>query len=167
MPTTAKDRLGRTRPAARVGFHAPWWASVMALAFMAGCAVSSGEGDPQPADVPRVDGAGKVERWGCGDYFNGCGFRGCPVKLTADFSNGSGTVEFAGTVERTAFKVRGIERRWDWCLEGDGRYGCAFVIDADGDGQYYDFGNAVPDSDGRIRTKPSELFKCTRRRARN
>ena len=60
--------------------------------------------------------AGALERWGCGDYIDGCWFGGCPVKLTADFHNGIGTVEFAGTVNHAFFKIKGLERRWDWCL---------------------------------------------------
>ena len=107
---------------------------------------------------------GVLERWGCGDYVDGCGFGRCPVMLTADFHNGIGTVEFAGTVEHARFEIKGLQRRWDWCLQDDGNFGCAFVLDADGDGSYYDFTIVMRDPDGRARAKPSELFKCTRRR---
>ena len=96
----------------------------------------------------------------------GCVFR-CPVTLTADFHDGTGTVKFAGIVEHTQFKIHGLERRWDWCLDDDGRFGCAFVLSADGSGRYYNFTIVMPDPDGVPRTKPSELFKCTRRRVRN
>ena len=108
------------------------------------------------------------ERWGCGDSIRGCSGK-CPVMLTADFYDGSGTgtVEFAGTVSHTRYEVRGLERRWDWCLQGDGSYGCAFVIDADGDGKYFDFTRVKPDADGTRRTNPSELLKCTRRSVRD
>ena len=52
--------------------------------------------------------ASGLERWGCGDYSEGCGFlRECPVQLTADFDDGSGTVEFAGTISRTSFRGPG------------------------------------------------------------
>ena len=119
----------------------------------------------------RVDDAGAadggLERWACGDFVDGCGFRPCPVVLTANVHSGTGTVEFAGVVEYAQFKIHGLERRWDWCLDDDGGYGCAFVLSSDGDGAYYDFTKVMPDSDGVHRTKPSELFKCTRRRARS
>ena len=120
-------------------------------------------------NVPAEDviGAGGLERWGCGDYFDGCGFRRCPVTLTADFHDGSGTVEFAGAASHTRFELRGLTRRWDWCRQDDGGFGCAFVIGTEGGGRYYDFTSAAPDPDGRSRTKPSELFKCTRRRVRD
>ena len=131
-------------------------AIVVMLSFVMGCET-----------VPHVEEAieaGGLERWGCGDSYEGCGFlRECPVKLTAHFDHGSGTVEFAGTTSYTRFEVRGLTRRWDWCLQDDG-FGCAFVIDTEGGGRYYDFRDAMADADGATRTKPSELFKCTRRR---
>ena len=106
-----------------------------------------------------------LERWECGDYVDGCLFR-CPIALTADFHNGVGTVTFADVVEPTKFQVRGLERRWDWCLGADDRYDCAFVLEADGTGLYFNFDSAAPDSDGVRRTKPSEIYQCMRRRAR-
>lgn len=90
--------------------------------------------------------------------------RNCPVKLTADFRMGTGTVEIAGTIQYTQFELKGLERRWDWCLEDDGSYGCAFVLSTDGLGKYFNFARAMPDADGKRRTEPSELFKCARRR---
>ena len=131
---------------------------ILVMWVVAGC-----ENLPIEDAVP----AGALERWGCGDYINGCWFGGCPVKLTADFDNGTGTVEFAGTVNYAQFEVKGLGRRWDWCLQDDGSFGCAFVIEADGDGNYYDFTRVMPDPDGRSRAKPSDLFKCVRRRARD
>ena len=134
-------------------------AMILALWFVAGCET-----------VPVVEAVmeeGGLERWGCGDYFDGCGFRKCPVTLTADFHAGSGTVKFAGITHSTRFEVAGLTRRWDWCPQDDGRFGCAFVVDTDDGGSYYDFTSAMADPDGRTRTKPSELFKCTRRRVRD
>ncbi|MCY3839628.1 MAG: hypothetical protein OXH09_13425 [Gammaproteobacteria bacterium] len=123
------------------------------------------EGNIGPSDVEEGDvEEGRFERWGCGDRLNGCGFGGCPVELTADFDYGSGTVEFAGTESHTRFEVKGLKLRWDWCLQDDGSFGCAFTIDTQGIGAYFDFTGAMPDDDGARRTKPSELFKCTRRR---
>ena len=142
-------------------------ALMLVLWPLAGCENLALENDPvdipraDPVDIPRAD---PLERWACGDYVDGCGFGGCPVVLTADLHNGSGTVEFAGTVEQTRFEIRGLGRRWDWCLQDDGNFGCAFVLDTDGDGSYYDFTQVMPDTDGTARTKPAELFKCTRRR---
>ena len=87
--------------------------------------------------------------------------------MTADLHNGSGTVKFAGVVEHASFRIHGLERRWDWCLGNDGNFGCAFVLSADGNGRYYNFDVVMPDSDGVSRTKPSDLFKCSRRRVRS
>ena len=91
------------------------------------------------------------------------GFGGCPVKLTADFDTRTGTVEIAGIVKSTRFELKGLGRRWDWCPQEDG-FGCAFVLETDGTGSYYDFASVMPDADGAQRTKPAELFKCSRRR---
>ena len=118
-------------------------------------------------DVEDVVGAGARERWECGDRLSGCGLGRCPVTLTADSHSGTGTVEFAGTVNYARFEIRGLSRRWDWCPQADVRYGCAFVMDADGSGRYYDFIDVMPDADGTRRTKPSDLFKCMRRRERS
>lgn len=135
------------------------FAMVLVLSLVLGC-----EAVPPEIAIEDTAGAGGLERWACGDSSEGCGFlRECPVKLTADFDNGSGTVEFAGTVNYTKFEVRGLTRRWDWCPQ-DGAFECALVIDTEGDGTYYDFRSAMPDADGARRTKPSEWFKCTRRR---
>ena len=131
---------------------------ILVLWLVAGC---------ENLPVEDVVAAGSLERWGCGDYIDGCWFGGCPVKLTADFHNGIGTVEFAGTVNHARFEIKGLGRRWDWCLQDDGSFGCAFVIDAGGDGSYFDFTRVMPDPDGRSRAKPSDLFSCTRRRVRD
>ena len=132
---------------------------VIAIAgLIAGCASSY----PTAPTIPDNETEG-LERWGCGDYFDGCWFN-CPVKLTADFRVSIGTVEIADTVKSTRFELKGLERRWDWCMADDGRFDCAFVLGTDGIGNYYDFTGVMPDSDGAIRTKPTDLFKCTRRR---
>ena len=125
-------------------------AVILALGLLAGCASTK---DASMED-PRAEG---LERWKCGDYYDGCGLLGtnCPVTLTADVHNGTGTVKFAGTVERTNFKIRGVSRRWDWCLKDSG-FECAFVISAEGGGRYYDFAGA----NGRV--KPTDVFKCTK-----
>lgn len=142
--------------------NGPWFRrSALVLALCApGCETLPPQDGPAAAA-----GAARLERWACGDYFDGCGFARCPVTLTADADNGTGTVEFAGTVEAARFEIRGLQRRWDWCLQDDGDYGCAFVVDTDGRGRYYDFTVAPPDPDGTARAKPSELFKCRKRRS--
>ncbi|MDE0038008.1 MAG: hypothetical protein OXU77_10705 [Gammaproteobacteria bacterium] len=145
-------------------------AAVVGIFLLTGCSAPNHlyPGDVEEGDVEEGDvEEGRIERWGCGDLLNGCGFGGCPVELTADFDYGSGTVEFAGTESHTRFEVKGLERRWDWCLQDDGLFGCAFTIDTQGDGAYFNFADAMPDDDGARRTKPSELFKCTRRRVGN
>ena len=126
--------------------------------------MDTGFRNPPDEDTEREAASEEgLERWGCGDYFDGCLFR-CPVRLTADVRSGTGSVEFAGTTEHAAFRIHGLERRWDWCLGDDGSYNCAFVLSSDGRGKYYDFAREMPDADGVTRTKPSDLFKCTRQR---
>ena len=131
---------------------------VAAFAVASGCATSLDPGSFS------VDG---LERWGCGDYFDGCTSR-CPVTLTADLQAGTGTVTFTGIEERTDFRVHGLDRRWNWCLDpADNQYWCSFIISAEGRGRYFDFSHAMAASDGVIRAKPSDLFKCSRRRVRD
>lgn len=129
-------------------------ATVLLWSLAVGC-------ETVPPESAMEDGiqTGGLERWECGDFTEGCGFlRERPVKLTADFDDRSGTVEFAGTVNYTRFEIRGLTRRWDWCPQ-DGAFDCALVIDTEGDGTYCDFRSAMPDADGARRTEPSELFK--------
>ena len=135
---------------------------ILAIAIaglLAGCTGSF----PTAPTTPESRESEGIEKWGCGDYSDGC-WLNCPVNLTADFHIGTGTVEIADTVQYTRFELKGLERRWDWCLEADGSYGCAFVLAADGVGRYYDFTSVMPDSDGARRTKPADLFKCTHQR---
>ena len=139
------------------------WAAVAAgvvVLSLVGCETAydlprsktSGDSPPWAKDV-----APGVERWECGDYFDGCGlFPGDCVTLTANVHEGSGEVTLGEHVEFTRFEVQGIERRWDWCLNDDFRYDCLFVISVDGRGRYYNFRSV----DGPI--KPTGLFKCTR-----
>ena len=83
------------------------------------------------------------------------------MTLTADLRNGTGTVSLAGTVERTEFRIQGIERRWDWCLADDGTFECAFIVTPDGRARYVSFAGSAPDSDGTKRAKPTSLaFDC-------
>ena len=140
----------------------------MVLALVAGCmATDAGLGNSPIEDVGNEEhNTEGIEQWGCGDYFDGCQFR-CPVTLTANFHTRTGTVKFAGTTELAAFRIQGLERRWDWWLGDDGSYNCAFVLSSDGRGRYYDFTREMPDSDGVTRVKPADLFKCRHQRVRN
>ncbi len=119
-----------------------------AVVLAAGCQVAgaAGGGDKEV----RVD-SDRLERWECCPSSLGCrGQR--PVTLTADLQENAGTVVFADIAKDTEFRVKGLQRRWDWCL-GHGGYECAFVIKADGSGQYTDFG-------GKDRESPSQFFEC-------
>ena len=94
-----------------------------------------------------------LERWECCPLLLGCrGQR--PVTLTADLQHSTGTVVFADVAKDTEFGVKGLQRRWDWCLGPGGSYECAFVITADGGGQYTDFG-------GKDQESPSQFFECS------
>ena len=128
------------------------------LMLVAGCATVDGSTPTVEGTTPKDTKAG-IEHWKCGDYFDGCGFlaTNC-VTLTANLNNDTGEVEFGEIVEPTRFEVQGIERRWDWCLNADGSYDCAFVISVDGRGHYYNFRGS---DDGKA--KPRDLFKCAKR----
>ena len=132
-------------------------AAILVLAVTAGCETT----DLPPIGPSAVDADERIERWGCGDYFDGCFFR-CPVTLVADLQAGTGSVKMAGVTTPTQFEIQGIDRRWDWCLADDFSYDCAFKISPDGGGKYFNFRAAMPDEDGVTRVKPSDLFKCRR-----
>lgn len=116
-----------------------------AVVMAAGCQVAGAE---------ETGGAsGGLERWECCPPILGCrGQR--PVTLTADLHNNTGTVVFADIAKDAEFRVKGLQRRWDWCLGPGGGFECAFVINADGSGQYTDFG-------GKDRESPSQFFECS------
>ena len=158
-PGHTQVRIAQTRGEARkraVMTRGP--GAVLALTLATGCA---------PIDYrPPIEGAASgLERWNCGDYFDGCGgFLGaeCHVTLTADLRNGTGTVSFDNVVEPTMFQIEGIERRWNWCLGDDGGFDCSFLISPNGRARYYNFAVSEPDPDGMSRAKPTDLFKCTK-----
>ena len=114
-----------------------------------------------PEDRNDIE-AKKLQRWGCGDYIDGCGFRGCPIKLTADPDTSSGTVEVADTVNYALYRIVGLERRWDWGYDDKGGYPYAITLGTDGTASYYDFSRVMADGDGVRRTKPADLLKCHR-----
>lgn len=129
------------------------------LALVAGCATVD-DTKPTVEDTTPTEGTKVgIERWKCGDYFDGCGFLATDcVTLTANLHDGTGEVQFGEIVEYTRFEVHGIERRWDWCLNAEFAYDCAFVISIDGKGRYFNFRSS---DDGRA--TPTDLFKCAKR----
>ena len=98
--------------------------------------------------------AEEVQRWRCGDDIDTCFFSTCPVTLTGNTRDGTGEVQFSGTVTQTRFKVQGLELRWDWCPHhAKGTYDCTLVISANGKGRYFNF-------QGQERAKPTDFFEC-------
>ena len=118
---------------------------IAAVVLVAGCEVAAANEVGPASDA--------LERWECCPYPIGCGEQR-PVTLTADLHNSAGTVLFAAMAEETRFRVKGLQRRWDWCLGSDGSYECAFVINANDHGYYTDFG-------GKNRERPSQFFECS------
>ena len=112
--------MRRRRPDGRAA------AAALAAAMLAAGCVPAGEpapGAPEGAGTGARPGqaalsARGVERWQCGDRYDGCVFR-CPVTLTADRLLGVGTITIDGAIEQaTAFHMDGLDRRWNWCLGG-------------------------------------------------
>ena len=110
------------------------------------------------AALALAAGPPKTELWECGGHIRGCRASSLDcVILTANLDAGTGEVKFGGIREDTSFRVDGLDRRWDWCLESDGTYDCAFVVSVSGSGAYYNFRSSA---DGTA--KPSDLFRCER-----
>lgn len=108
-----------------------------------------------------------TEWWRCDDagrYImdDGCGADGCPVTLAANRTMALGNVMFAGSESYAHYAVEGLEREWNWCVQDDDNFRCAFVLSAGGDGVYYDFNAASTTirSDGREIAQPAGRFKC-------
>ena len=129
------------------------------LALIAGCTTVDGTTPTVVGTTLKEDTKAGIEQWKCGDYFDGCGSlaTNC-IMLTASLHDGTGEIRFGDIVEPTRFQVQGIERRWDWCLNAEGAYECAFFISVDGKGSYFNFRGS---DDGTA--KPTDLFKCTKR----
>ena len=153
--------MRRRRPGGRVAV-----AALAAAMLAAGC-VPAGEPAPgaaggagtgaRPGKV--ASGVRGVERWQCGDRYDGCVFR-CPVTLTANRLLGIGTITIDGTIEQaTTFHMDGLDRRWDWCLGAGDSYDCAFLIAPNGDARYFKF------PPGQSTTKPSQFYACRRGRS--
>ena len=129
------------------------------VTLIAGCTTVDGTTPTVVGTTLKEDTKAGIEQWKCGDYFDGCGFlaTNC-ITLTASLHDGTGEVKFGDIVEPTRFQVQGIERRWDWCLNAEDAYECAFLISVDGTGSYYNFRGS---DDGTA--KPRDLFKCAKR----
>ena len=61
--------------------------------------------------------------------------------------------------EATAFHMDGLDRRWNWCLDADGKYRCSATIAPNGDGLYFKFLR------GESTAKPSRFYACRRVRS--
>ena len=138
-----------------------------AAMLVAGCVPAGGSRCPAPpgerATGARTGQAASrargVERWQCGDRIDGCVFR-CPATLIADRLLGIGTITVDGAIEEASvFRMDGFDRRWDWCLEADDSYDCAFLNAPDGDARYVKFLH------GESTAKPSQFYACRRVRS--
>ena len=111
------------------------------VAFVAAVALCS---------VVLADGAKPVEVWECKDFVSPG-----PVLVTAmvESNRDTGNITVAGVTQATVFNLAGFNRRWDFGLLSDGTYKYAFVIEPNGDGEYFDFGREK-------NAHPSSLMKC-------
>ena len=105
-----------------------------------------------PVKVP-VNESG-AETWSCRGRHGGSGTL---LSVTVHESRLSGEVHVAGETQPAMFHVAGIDRRWDWGADHDGKYQYALVIMPNGDGAYLDFSS-------KSEAYPSRKFKCSRRR---
>ena len=108
---------------------------------------------------PKPDNFEPDEQWACGGHVSFLLDDDVSVTLAADVDARVGTVEIANSAVAatyTRFEVDGLDRRWDWCVDEDGEFLCAFIIGPKGDGGYYKFD---PDEE---KAKPSDLFACAR-----
>ena len=110
-----------------------------------------------------------TEWWRCDDSVrflldDGCGDDGCPVKLAANPAMDLGMVNFAGRNSYARYSIQGLKRRWHWCMHDDDIFECTFVLDAGGDGTYYDFTapSTTTRPDGHVIAQPAGSFKCER-----
>ena len=129
---------------------------VVAVAVgLAGCVVSG---------IPPEELSGWDERWQCSASLSELG----PVTLVG--SGTFGAVWFEGQRHETSFLAEGLHRRWNWCgrerEEDPGAdpdrtyYDCAFIINPDGMGYYFDFKDAEVGED----QTSSGTFRCRRLR---
>ena len=96
-----------------------------------------------------------IEIWRCFEPYD----RGKTTLLTLTRLTqleGLGQVSSAGVTHSAAFRVGGLDLRWNFGLDAkDGSYDYALVIQPDGSGLYYDFSRST---DGTA--TPSQTFQC-------
>ena len=68
-----------------------------------------------------------------------------------------GQVEFGNVTQDAAFRVLGLELRWDFGRDDEGVHRYAFVIKPDGTGQYVDFTRTTSPNDTAY---PSQTYTC-------
>ncbi len=100
--------------------------------------------------------AAPVEVWECKDSSVSASWNEILVTATIEPSRKKGNITVAGVTRTALYRVKGFNRRWDFGRRRSG-YRYAFVIEPNGDASYYDFG-------GKKRTKPSNFFKCRKKR---
>ena len=101
-----------------------------------------------------------TEKWRCFDKFD-FDKKTALVKLTRVTKDGEksgfGEVLVAGVTYKALFKVKGLDRRWDFGLETrTGLHSYAFLITPNGGGAYYDFSGV----EYGVETKPKQGFNC-------
>ena len=72
----------------------------------------------------------------------------------------TGTIAVAGVTHITMFDLQGIDRRWDWSVNEEGRFDDALLIKPNGDGRYLNFRIGEKDEDGNRVAKVAALFAC-------
>ena len=77
------------------------------------------------------------------------------VTATINQDGQTGTIKVAGVTHQAAYRVAGLNRRWDWGVNDDS-YIYAFVIKPDHSAYYLDF--SLADESGYV--KASQFFKC-------
>ena len=101
--------------------------------------------------------ASPVETWECRDNYRGTG--AILVTATVEPGRKRGSIAVAGVKHATVFQVAGFDRRWDFGLSNNhSQY--AFIIEPNGNAQYFDFGK-------KREASPSKLMQCIETGAAN
>lgn len=120
----------------------------VAAAFLSALVALTGCESPESV-FGRFDADGN-EVWRCSGSTSQVDHIVLTRHLLNDRDIGTGTVRAAGVTHRTVFRVAGVQRRWDWDLDGSA-YRYSFIIDADGRALFYDFGSS---------DRPKGFYKC-------
>ncbi|MYE01845.1 MAG: hypothetical protein F4Y03_11315 [Alphaproteobacteria bacterium] len=113
-----------------------------------GCVSNDLDGNTRNADGNEV--------WKCTGRFSSVDTIVLTRFMEGGLDIGRGTVRAAGVTHETAFRVDGIDRRWNWGLDAGSNpraYRYSFLIEASGDGMFFNFGS-------RDRVKPSGFYEC-------